>query len=87
MDMQALYQLVGTGRVFSATFIKRTDGSVRHMTCRTGVRKHLKGDGLLKFNPFEKQLLPVFDMQDKGYKFISADSLIELKVDGMTIKF
>lgn len=58
------------GKFFSVDFTKR-DGSERHMTCRTGVSKHVTGEGL-KFNPEEKGLIGVFDTVAKGYRFINA---------------
>lgn len=88
MDMRALYDLVGDGKIFSAKFIKRTTGEERVMLARVNVKKYLKGDGSRSWNPFDKQLLPVYEMTgERGYKFISADSLIELKVDGIVLRF
>jgi hypothetical protein len=87
MNMQALYELTNSGRIFTAVFKKKTDGTIRKMTCRMGVTKHLKAGGELKFNPYAKHLLPVFDVQKKGYRFINADELISLTVDGVTINF
>lgn len=86
VDMGALKELVGTGRIFSVDFIKRTTGKPRHMVCRTGVKKFVTGGGL-KFDPVERDLLSVYDMQKKAYRFINADDLISLTVDGTTIKF
>ena len=69
------------GRVFTARFKKRTTGEERTMNCRLGVTKHLKG-GELKYNPAEKNLVGVFDMQKKGYRMIDVDGLTNLTVDG-----
>ena len=38
------------GRVFTVTFIKRTNGDVRTMNARIGVSKYVTGEGL-KFDP------------------------------------
>lgn len=68
------------GRVFSVAFTKK-DGSVRHMNCRTGVKKHLAG-GELKFDPKSKGLFSVYDMQAAGYRFINLDTIHGLQIDG-----
>ena len=72
-----------SGKIASAKFIKRTDGSVRKMTFRTGVKKHLTGEGA-KFSFREKSLIPVFDMQKKGYRSIPTEGIQELTVGGNT---
>lgn len=69
------------GKVFSARFIKRTNGEVRDINCRLGVTKHLKG-GELKYRPAEKNLVGVFDMQGGEYRMIDIDGLLELQVEG-----
>ena len=61
---------------FTVEFIKK-DKSLRKMNCRKGVKKHLKG-GHLRFDPFKKGLLPVFDLQKQGYRMISLKSLVSL---------
>jgi len=73
------------GRIFTATFVKRTTGEVRTMTCRTGVKKHKSGAGLA-FNPIKKNLLPVWDIDADGYRFISVDALLSAVVDGKEYK-
>ena len=78
----AVNRIVSTsGQVFSARFIKRTNGEVRDINCRLGVTKHLKG-GELKYKPAEKNLVGVFDMQGGEYRMIDIDGLLELKVNG-----
>ena len=68
------------GNVFSVVFLKK-DGSIRHMTCRFGVKKHLKG-GELKFNPIERSLLVVFDMQKDQHRFINLETLSQIRHGG-----
>lgn len=66
------------GRIFGATFIKRSDGSVRKGSFRLGVRKYLSG-GELKYNPKDYDLISVFDMNKRGYRMIPLDAVMELK--------
>ena len=51
--------------IFSVTFIKK-DGSERTMVARLHVKKGLNGKGM-GYNPVEKGLLPVWDMQKKRF--------------------
>lgn len=69
------------GRIFSVTFTKRTTGETRHMVCRLGVTKHLKG-GEKKFDDAEKGLLTVFDIEKEGYRSIACEAVSQIKVDG-----
>jgi hypothetical protein len=67
------------GAFFTVTFVKRTDGTTRTMNARFGVKKYLKG-GELPYDPIEKGLLPVFDMQKNAYRMINTDTLIGAKI-------
>ncbi len=68
------------GKVFSVVFTKK-DGSEREMTCRLGVKKHLKG-GELAYDPKEYDLVSVFDMSAEGYRMVNMATLRQIKVDG-----
>ncbi|MBG23714.1 MAG: hypothetical protein CMF22_10360 [Idiomarinaceae bacterium] len=70
------------GRFFTATFVKK-DGSVRKMNCRTGVMKYVKGTGRPTHNI--GNLVAVYDVKVKGYRFINLKTLSKIKIDGMTI--
>ena len=70
------------GKIFSAVFRKK-DGEKRKMVCRRGVAKYVKGVGL-KFKPEELDLIGVFDMHKKAYRFINTSTLERLKVKGVT---
>ena len=72
------------GKIFSAV-ITQKDGEKRKMVCRQGVAKYVKGVGL-KFKPEEKDLIGVFDMHKKAYRFINAKTLEQIKVEGVTYK-
>ncbi len=69
------------GSIFSVVFLKK-DGTLRKMLCRFGVKKHLKG-GKLKFNPIERSLLVVFDMQKEGYRMINLETLMSINMKGV----
>jgi hypothetical protein len=63
------------GKIFTVTFTKK-DGSTRVMNCRLGVTKHLKG-GESTLNPNE--YITVYDMQNKGYRAINRQTIIDVK--------
>ncbi len=72
------------GKIFSVTFMKK-DGTIRDMTCRLGVTKHLKG-GTLRFDPSERGLVTVFDLESKGYRMVNIETLISLNTKGRILK-
>lgn len=73
------------GRFFTVKFIKRTDGSVREMNCRTGVVKHLRG-GDAAYNFSEKGLISVYSLDAEGYRTIPIENILELRFGGNTYK-
>ena len=74
-----------SGKVFRVDFIKRTDGSVRTMICRFGVKKYLKG-GKKAYDSGDKGLFTVYEF-GKGYRSITIDNLILLKTAGVVYYF
>lgn len=70
------------GKFFSVEFTKK-DGSYRKMLCRTGVKKHLKG-GELPYDPIEKMLLPVYDVQKQAYRTIPLNRVHAIKLANQT---
>lgn len=76
----------GTGRLFRVSFRKRSNGEVRHMTCRFGVTSHQKG-GKQRYDAEAKRLLTVFECGGKagknGYRNINLDGLLSIKIKGV----
>jgi len=70
-----------SGQFFTVKFIKRTDGSLRTMNCRKGVRKNLKGVGH-SYDPAKKKLVCVRDVQKRAYRMISLENITELSMRG-----
>jgi len=81
MDNNAKFQAImkagDGGKFFSVRFIKRTTGEPRHMNCRLGVQKHLKG-GDKPYDDREHRLVTVYDLQAKGYRSIPLENLFEI---------
>jgi len=78
-------KFVDNNKVFTAKFIKK-DGSERVMNCRRGVTKGVKGVGM-SYDPYLKNLLPVFDMQKQAFRMINISTLKELKANKQQIIF
>jgi len=86
MNVNELKNIVGN-RFFHVTF-KKKDGTIREMTCRTGVKKYVKGNG----KPINDGRVGVYEVNTnrKGaaaYRSFYPESVISLKVDGCTFYF
>jgi hypothetical protein len=69
------------GRIFNVEFYKK-DGSLRKMTARIGVRKHLVG-GRNNTSHISKYIT-VYDMVKYGYRTVNIDTVVSLQVNGST---
>lgn len=78
MELSKLQSLIGDGKIASVKFIKRSNGEIRQMICRTGVRKGITGRGAA-YDSASKNLLTVFDMQKRAYRTIPAENVIEVQ--------
>jgi hypothetical protein len=83
-DTAKQYIYKTNGKIFSAVFTKK-DGEKRKMVCRRSVAKYVKGVGL-RFKPEERDLIGVFDMHKKAYRFINVNTLEQIKVKGINYK-
>lgn len=72
------------GKIFSVTFVKRTNGEVRDMVCRLGVEWEGGWDteGHREWEPSDYDLMQVYDMQKQGYRMINLPKVLELRADG-----
>ncbi|NKC16400.1 MAG: hypothetical protein GKR94_30590 [Gammaproteobacteria bacterium] len=85
-NLTNLHNLVSGGAIFSVECIKRSNGKLRKMVCRTGVTKHLKS-GQKVYSAKAHNLLTVFDMENQGYRSIPVDAIQKLSVNGQTFNF
>jgi len=84
MQIEKVIDLLGD-KIFTVTFVKK-DGSIRVMNARRGVKKGVKGVGM-SYNPTEKDLIVVFDMQKEAFRMINAKTITEVKADKKVYKF
>lgn len=71
------------GNFFRACFVKK-DGTIREMTARFGVKKHLNG-GELGYNPEALNYIIVFDVEKEAYRTINLDKLVYLRYNGKEV--
>ena len=69
-----------SGKFFTVTFVKRSNGDIRTMNCRTGVRKNLIS-GEQRYNYKERGLKPVYDMRKRNYRCISLENIKRIKMN------
>ncbi len=65
------------GRLFTVLFVRRSDGNLRQMNCRTGVKKGVKGTGK-PVDP-KHRLITVWDMKAEGFRSIPEEGIKEIK--------
>jgi len=75
-DAAKAWLLASRGRFFSLAF-RTKSGAVRTMLCRTGVTKGVNRVGL-KFDPSDRDLLGVYDMVYRGFRFINLRKVMVL---------
>lgn len=68
------------GKFVSVTFVKK-DGSLRTLTGRLGVTKHLKG-GVSTLDP--NQYITIFDVVNKGYRAVNRGTIQSVTFEGET---
>lgn len=74
-----------SGLIFAIEFIRRTDGKLEAMTCRTGVKKGLKPNSTGKgmgYDPKQHGLLSVYSLTKKGFRSIPIDGIQRLSMRG-----
>jgi len=69
------------GKFVSVEFVKK-DGSLRKMTGRFGVTKHLKG-GVNRVVNESNAYMTIYDTVNKGYRTINLETIQRLNVGGV----
>jgi len=70
------------GVIFTVEFIKRTPPhETRLINCRGGVHKGVQGIGL-SFDPVDKGLFVVYDMQKEAFRLIPEEGLRIIRAHG-----
>ena len=69
------------GLIFSTTFIKK-DNTIRTLTGRLQVTKHLKENAKKQpYNPNKYNLQPVYDLKAKVYRMLNLNTLLTLNIN------
>lgn len=69
-----------SGKVFGVWFVKRSNGHLRHMSCRGGVTTGVVGSP--KYNPDNYGLAVVYDMRN-GFRSIPIDAIKQITIQGI----
>jgi len=77
----------GNGQIFSVRFKKRSNGQMRDMTCRLGVKPNNPSSNPRSWNPADHDLMTVYDMQKGAYRMISLDTTVRLRAGGKEYTF
>lgn len=72
-----LDELKTLGGIFNIKFHK-TNGELRSINARFGVRKGVNGKGL-RYDPSERNNIIVYSMNDKGFRTINLDRIRTIK--------
>jgi hypothetical protein len=86
------------GQIITVSFIKRTNGELRVLNGRVGVKKYVKGAAGKgpSYDPKAHNLFTIFDMQvaarlpeeqrAKAYRSIGLESVLEIHAGGLVYK-
>lgn len=83
ISIEKAVELMDSGKIFTAFFLKRTTNKMRSMNARCKVNKGVTGKGL-SFNPAEKNLKVVYEIPEEHHKTIDLRGLVVLKAKGKT---
>jgi hypothetical protein len=87
LTFEEFVRKIQRGTIFTIHFRKRTaPHEERTINCRINADNKLKG-GDLKYNPLEKDLFVVFDMQKQDFRQIPIEGIISLTMGGHTYLF
>lgn len=89
MNDEQLRSLLHTGRVVRVRFVKRTNGKIREIVGRTGVRKGVNGKGA-KYSFKDRGLVVLEDFglaktkpTRECYRAVPIDGILEITADGV----
>ena len=69
------------GKIFSSVFTKK-DGTIRLMTGRLKVTKHLTDNARPRpYDPNKYNLICLFDMINKGYRMLNINTLKQITIN------
>ena len=87
MDAKLIKQMIdqasADGKIFNVTFVK-SDGSIREMNCRRGVKKHLTG-GPTKY-PVKHGAIGVYDIKAEDYRCFYPEKVLSIKGGGINFE-
>lgn len=80
--LRDIYRFGEGGKFFGVTYTKK-DGSTRRMNARLGVEYERRTDSRgMGWDPVERGLLPVFDVQKEGFRMVNLRTASEVRGGG-----
>jgi hypothetical protein len=76
LTVDKLFEMFGKGRFASVVFEKK-DGTLRKLTGKTHVNKHINGNGA-SYDAHERGQIRVFDVNADGWRTVTADRVKEV---------
>lgn len=82
---QEVRNLVG-GTIFAVDFFKRSNGQLRRMNCRLGVKPKSTGRAGPRYDAKAHDLINVYDVQIGEYRAVPLDSIVEIRARGKIVR-
>ena len=80
-DLAKKWILSKRNRMFSALVIKRSNNEYREIVGRVISDAKVRA---IKFEPYSKNLIPIWDVVKRGYRFLNFDGILLLTIEGET---
>lgn len=75
------------GKIFTAYFVSKVDGTSRRVNGRLGVTKFLKGEGNKNNSAGYDDIMTAFSMEKMQYRNISLDNISKICAGGKVYEF
>jgi hypothetical protein len=88
LTAEQLIRRTAAGRFFRVDFLKRSNGALRRMVCRTGVRPTSPREGNRRYRAADHGLVTVWDTvagkagRDRGFRSIPVEGIVGLQING-----
>lgn len=92
LTAEQLIRDAASGRFFRVDFLKRSNGALRRMVCRTGVHPMNPGTNARRYRAADHGLITVWDTvagkqdRDKGFRSVSVEGIVALQINGQAYR-
>lgn len=82
--LSAFMHETNDGKIFTVEFTKK-NGQLRKLNGRRKVSQGTNGKGM-NYNPVDRGLLPVFDMQKLAWRMVNFDTIVSYAIHGRKVE-